>query len=127
MRTPLPIPQLTESEASFIRELMGPEVENGCMPWLGKPFCSGELAPTCHGTVTLRNRTWAAHRVVYALMKGPIPDGLWIDHLCGIASCVNPLHLEAVEPGENGRREGPRNRERLILKARLERLNLSLP
>jgi hypothetical protein len=34
--------------------------------------------------------------VAYELAKGPIPDGLVIDHLCRVRHCVNPEHLEAV-------------------------------
>ena len=37
-----------------------------------------------------------AHRVAYELFVGPIPDGLTIDHLCGVRHCVNPAHLRAV-------------------------------
>jgi hypothetical protein len=37
-----------------------------------------------------------AHRVSYEMYKGPIPDGLQIDHLCRVTICVNPAHLEAV-------------------------------
>ena len=37
-----------------------------------------------------------AHRFVYELMRGPITDGLQIDHLCSVRHCVNPAHLELV-------------------------------
>jgi hypothetical protein len=42
-----------------------------------------------------------AHRAYYLMCKGPIPDGLSIDHLCRNRLCINPLHLEAVTPVEN--------------------------
>jgi len=45
-----------------------------------------------------------AHRVAYEMMVGPIPDGLQIDHLCRVTSCVNPKHLEPVTLAENLRR-----------------------
>lgn len=46
----------------------------------------------------------SAHRVAYEIVKGPIPDGMVIDHLCMIKNCVNPDHLEAVTQSENMRR-----------------------
>lgn len=45
-----------------------------------------------------------AHRVVYELLIGPIPNGMVIDHLCRIKNCVNPDHLEVVTIQENNRR-----------------------
>lgn len=37
-----------------------------------------------------------AHRWAYEHLIGPIPDGLVIDHLCRVRSCVNPAHMEPV-------------------------------
>jgi hypothetical protein len=45
-----------------------------------------------------------AHRHAYELLRGPIPDGLVIDHLCRNRACVNPDHMEPVTRGENVRR-----------------------
>ncbi len=45
-----------------------------------------------------------AHRASYQMMKGPIPEGLSLDHLCRNPACVNPDHLEPVTHKENLRR-----------------------
>lgn len=50
-----------------------------------------------------------AHRVSYTVFKGAIPEGLQIDHLCRVRSCVNPDHLEAVTQEENARRRKESN------------------
>ena len=42
-----------------------------------------------------------AHRFAYCAAKGPIPDGLTLDHLCRVRCCVNPAHLEAVDNRTN--------------------------
>jgi hypothetical protein len=49
-----------------------------------------------------------AHRVVYEKLRDPIPDGLTIDHLCRVRSCVNPYHMEPVSAAVNtARGQGP--------------------
>lgn len=45
-----------------------------------------------------------AHRAAYELLRGSIPDGLVLDHLCRRPLCVNPWHLEAVTQKVNVRR-----------------------
>ena len=51
-----------------------------------------------------RGKSRFAHRLAFALSCGPIPDGMHIDHVCRVPSCINPEHLEVVTPEENHRR-----------------------
>ncbi len=46
-------------------------------------------------------KTRPAHRIAYELTRGPIPDGLVIDHLCRNRWCLNPDHMEPVTQREN--------------------------
>ena len=69
-----------------------------CWEWRGK------LSPNGYGRMMFRGTAHMSHRVAYALMRGPIPEGLVIDHLCRNRACCNPWHLEPVTNGENVRR-----------------------
>lgn len=49
-------------------------------------------------------RTVSVHVVTYELLRGPVPEGLELDHLCRRKPCWRPEHLEAVTHEENMRR-----------------------
>ncbi len=75
--------------------------QEGCWEWSGYTSRDG------YPRLSISNdpkRIVLAHRVSYELHKGPIPEGLQIDHLCHNKSCTNPDHLEAVTGAENTRR-----------------------
>jgi hypothetical protein len=65
-----------------------------CWLWTGALLREGygQIGYTMDGVVT----RWLAHRLVYTMIKGEIPKGLTLDHLCRVRSCVNPDHLEPV-------------------------------
>lgn len=76
------------------------EVADGCWMWTGAKHWFG------HGSIAIprTRRTAYAHRLAYEWFVGPIPEGLEIDHVCRVPSCVNPTHLEAVTHRENVQR-----------------------
>lgn len=78
-----------------------------------------------YGTISVAGKMQKAHRMAWELARGPVPEGLELDHLChgaddscpGGASCphracCNPGHMEPVTKRENGVR-GRRNVEKL--------------
>ena len=78
---------------------------NGCWLWVA--------ALNDHGYGIFRSSTGRnvrAHRWAYEALVGPIPDGMEIDHLCRMRSCVNPDHLEAVTHQQNTQRSLPGGR-----------------
>lgn len=74
------------------------EFTDSCWLWTASTMRDG------YGRFCYRNRRWLAHRWAWTFLRGPIPDGLSVDHLCRVVQCVNPDHLEPVPIAENIRR-----------------------
>lgn len=82
-----------------------PPVASGCWLWTGPSSHDG------YGHLNVRqpgnarqpgaSKKWRAHRLAWTVFRGPIPEGLTIDHLCKNKLCVNPEHLEPCTMLEN--------------------------
>lgn len=84
------IPELEERFWNFVRK-----DKSGCWIWTGgKANGYGQFT-------ALKRKQVKAHRFSYELLRGPIPVGLVLDHLCRTPACVNPDHLEPVTGDEN--------------------------
>lgn len=73
----------------------------GCWIFTGTTLLSG------YGQIRQDDKTSSlnyTHRVMWEQLVGPIPDGMWIDHLCRVRACCNPDHLEVSTPSVNGKR-----------------------
>lgn len=76
-----------------------------CWPWMGTLNNDG------YGQITISpGPNKVAHRWVWELLKGSIPDDQHIDHICRRRDCVNPQHMEIVSHAENCRRDKERRR-----------------
>lgn len=73
------------------------EGSGGCWIFTGTLNLSGYGVFGGHGMTS-------SHRAAFVEYRGPIPEGLELDHLCRVPACCNPDHLEPVTTAENMRR-----------------------
>ena len=66
-----------------------------CWTWKGEIVSSG------YGRFPWQSGRILAHRFSFSLVNGPIPAGMFIDHICRNRSCVNPSHMELVTHRDN--------------------------
>lgn len=86
------------------RRLANVKRDGDCIIWQGAPNNMGYGKVSVQNDPTAPGREEAAHRWFYKRLRGPIPEGMVLDHLCRRPLCVNPDHLEPVTLAENTRR-----------------------
>lgn len=77
-----------------------------CWEWQGAITREG------YGWFRYLDRSETAHRVMWGLAEGPIPDGLWVLHHCDNRRCVRPSHLYVGTVQDNQRDLAVRRRAR---------------
>lgn len=82
-------------EGRFWEKIAVPSPRTKCWLWTAALDISG------YGVFRVAEKMVKAHRFSYTLARGPIPDGLQVDHLCRVRRCVNPDHMELVTNREN--------------------------
>lgn len=73
--------------------------ESGCLVWQGSTTGhSGHI----YGVVQRAKKRIYVHRLAWVESTGrEIPEGMKINHKCGVTLCINPEHLELSTNAEN--------------------------
>ncbi len=61
----------------------------------------GTKTPKGYGQASIGNKSVLIHRLAWVRQRGPIPEGLEIDHQCRNRACCNPDHLRVVTKAVN--------------------------
>lgn len=82
---------MEDERALVMGRLLDRSVDYGrCWLWTGATNGVG------YGVISYQGKRWYTHRLSYTVCRGPIPEGLVIDHLCGQTLCFSPEHLDPV-------------------------------
>ena len=95
----IPANRVPVAERLWAKVVLGPVSE--VRPDLGPCWMWHNGRERVYPHLAVDGRWIVAHRLAYELTRGPIPEGLQLDHLCRVPGCVRPLHHEVVTPREN--------------------------
>lgn len=109
------LPETERPDLKTIRKFLG-MVQTGsqkkhmgsrCWRWMGAKNDSG------YGVIRTPKGLKYVHRLSFVIFRGPIEEGVTVDHLCHNILCVNPDHLGCATVSENVA-EGNRRRNGVV-------------
>jgi len=89
---------MDHSFENYIPARVSSKVDTDCWIW------NGTFTRKGYGRKGSGAKYKSMHQWQWEEKFGPVPDGLVLDHLCGVRICCNPDHLEAITNEENIRR-----------------------
>lgn len=82
-----------------------PRHEDLCWNWRGSTAKG-------YGQIKAEGRVMRAHRLAFELVKGEVPEGLFVLHSCDNPLCCNPKHLRVGTHQDNMDDKTARGRNR---------------
>lgn len=77
--------------------------DGDCLRWTGNHNAKG------YGRVYHRGKVVKVHRLLWEIDRGPIPEGMVLDHICQTKDCVMTSHMQLLTVREHnalGHRRG---------------------
>jgi hypothetical protein len=87
------------TDEDYLRKLLSmvKQTVSGC--WEKQGFRHKEG----YGTMSYRGKGHRAHVLAFKLMRGPVPSGMVVMHMCDNPPCCNPAHLKLGTRAENNK------------------------
>jgi len=98
------VSRIKGDKSHWQRYIEGPTGPDGTPCWIW----TGYVHERGYGRVTINGERRKVHRLSWLELRGEIPEGLTIDHLCEQKLCCNPWHMDVVPASVNTRRRWDR-------------------